>query len=158
MFKESEQLINSLGFKITSQDFDRPWGGFLVIDETQAQEFSNHFFDGLHVETLKIGGKLSPKILIVKPESRLSWQYHNRRAEIWQIFQGSAGIVRSDNDTETEMKVHDEGDQIVLKQGERHRLIGLDNHCVVAEIWQHTDKNNPSDEDDIIRVQDDFGR
>ena len=74
------------------------------------------------------------------------------------IFQGSAGIVRSDNDTETEMKVYDEGDQIVLKQGERHRLIGLDNHCVIAEIWQHTDKNNPSDEDDIIRVQDDFGR
>ena len=120
--------------------------------------FSDLYFDGLDVQPLHIGGKLSPKILIVKPESRLSWQYHNRRAEIWQIFQGSAGIVRSDNDTETEMKVYDEGDQIVLKQGERHRLIGLDNHCVVAEIWQHTDKNNPSDEDDIIRVQDDFGR
>ena len=158
MFKESEQLLSSLGFKIISKDFTRPWGGFLVIDETQAQEFSNHFFKGLNIDTLKIGGKLSPKILIVKPESKLSWQYHNRRAEIWQIFQGSVGIVRSDNDTETEMKVYDEGDQIVLKQGERHRLIGLDNHCVVAEIWQHTDKNNPSDEEDIIRVQDDFGR
>jgi hypothetical protein len=29
---------------------------------------------------------------------------------------------------------------------------------VIAEIWQHTDANHPSDEDDIIRVQDDFGR
>lgn len=29
---------------------------------------------------------------------------------------------------------------------------------VVAEIWQHTDKDNPSNEDDIVRVQDDFGR
>ena len=29
---------------------------------------------------------------------------------------------------------------------------------IVAEIWQHTDKNNPSDEEDIIRVQDNFGR
>jgi len=158
MFKESEQLLNSLGFKIISKDFTRPWGGFLVIDETQAQEFSNHFFKGLNIDTLKIGGKLSPKILIVKSKARLSWQYHNRRAEVWQIFKGSAGIVRSDTDAENEMGMYKEGDQIVLKQGERHRLIGLDEPCVVAEIWQHTDKNNPSDEDDIIRVQDDFGR
>ena len=42
-------------------------------------------------------------------------------------------------------------------QGVRHRLIGLDDYAVVAEIWQHTDKI-PSDEEDIIRVQDDFGR
>ncbi|PTM01552.1 MAG: phosphoheptose isomerase [Candidatus Arcticimaribacter sp.] len=158
MFKESEQLLNSLGFKIISKDFTRPWGGFLVIDETQAQEFSNHFFKGLNIDTLKIGGKLSPKVLIVKSKARLSWQYHNRRAEVWQIFKGSAGIVRSDSDAENEMEIYKEEDQIVLKQGERHRLIGLDEPCVVAEIWQHTDKNNPSDEDDIIRVQDDFGR
>jgi hypothetical protein len=56
------------------------------------------------------------------------------------------------------MKVYNEGDQIILNQGERHRLIGLDEISVVAEIWQHTDANHPSDEDDIIRVQDDFGR
>ena len=42
-------------------------GGFLVIDEEQAQEFSNKFFEGLDINTLKIGGKLSPKILIVNP-------------------------------------------------------------------------------------------
>ena len=56
------------------------------------------------------------------------------------------------------MKIYNEGDQIKLKQGERHRLIGLDEYCLVAEIWQHIDKNNPSNEDDIVRVQDDFGR
>ena len=56
------------------------------------------------------------------------------------------------------MKIYNKCDQIVLQQGERHRLIGLDDYCVVAEIWQHTDVNHPSDEDDIIRVQDDFGR
>ena len=60
-------------------------------------------------------------------------------------------------DIETEMKVYDVGSQLKLNQGVRHRLIGLDNYAVVAEIWQHTDKV-PSDEDDIIRVQDDFGR
>ena len=150
--------IKSLGFIIVAFDFERPWGGFLVIDENQAQEFSNKFFGGLDVNTLKIGGKLSPKIIIVKPGARLSWQYHNRRAEIWQIYKGAAGIIRSNTNTENEIKVYNEGDQIVLKQGERHRLVGLNDYCLVAEIWQHTDKDNPSDEEDIIRVQDDFGR
>ena len=157
-FKNIEKEIKSYGFKIISKDFYRPWGGFLVIEESLAQDFSNKFFNELDVNTLKIGGKLSPKILIVKPEVRLSWQYHNRRAEIWQVYKGSAGIIRSDSDEENEMKIYNEGDQIVLEQGERHRLIGLDDYCVVAEIWQHTDLNQPSDEDDIIRVQDDFGR
>ena len=158
MFLDTESLIKSYGFSIVSKDFKRPWGGFLVIDESQAQDFSNKFFKGLDVNTLKIGGKLSPKILIVKPNVRLSWQYHNRRAEIWQVFKGSAGIIRSDSDIENDIEIYNEGGQIVLKQGERHRLIGLEDYSVIAEIWQHTDRGNPSDEDDIIRVQDDFGR
>ena len=158
IFHRIKTQIESMGFSVVSFDLQRPWGGFLVIDEIQAQEFSDAFFKGIDVNTLKIGGKLSPKILIVKPRSRLSWQYHNRRAEIWRIFRGSAGIVRSDSDTELKMEVHSEGDQITLRQGERHRLIGLDDFCVVAEIWRHTDKDCPSDEEDIVRIQDDFGR
>ena len=158
MYQKIKKEIESFGFSVVSHDFERPWGGFLVIKESQAQEFSNKFFKGLDVDTLKIGGKLSPKILIIKPNARLSWQYHNRRAEIWQVFKGTAGIIRSDSDIEHEMKIYTEGDQIILQQGERHRLIGLDDYCVVAEIWQHTDADHPSDEDDIIRVQDDFGR
>jgi len=157
-FAEIKKGVEKIGFSVISFDSKRPWGGFLVIDETQAQEFSNNFFEGLDINTLKIGGKLSPKILIVKPKARLSWQFHNRRAEIWQVYRGTAGIIRSDSDEENEMKVYNEGDQIILQQGERHRLIGLDDFCVVAEIWQHTDTNHPSDEEDIIRVQDDFGR
>ena len=150
--------IESLGFMVIAQDFERPWGGFLVIEEVQAQAFLNYFFKGLDVDMLKIGGKLSPKILMVQPKARLSWQYHNRRAEIWQIYKGSAGIIRSNTDQENPMKIYNEGAQIVLAQEERHRLIGLDDFCVVAEIWQHTDANHPSDEADIVRVQDDFGR
>ena len=64
-YNNTENLIKSKGFKVISKDFERPWGGFLVIDESQAQDFSNQFFKGLDVQTLKIGGKLSPKILIV---------------------------------------------------------------------------------------------
>jgi len=75
-----------------------------------------------------------------------------------EFLKEKCGIIRSDTDKENEMKIYSEGDQIKLKQGERHRLIGLDDYCLVAEIWQHTDKNNPSNEEDIVRVQDDFGR
>ena len=71
-FTEIKNKLESFGFSVVTHDFERAWGGFLVIDEGQAQEFSNKFFKGLDVNTLKIGGKLSPKILIVKPESRLS--------------------------------------------------------------------------------------
>ena len=157
-YKEIEAKIKSLGFNIISKDFQRPWGGFLVIDEDQAQDFSNKFFKGINIEELKISGKLSPKILIVSPESRLSWQYHKRRAEIWRIYKGKVGIIISENDIQKEIEIYSEGNQITLKQGERHRLIGLDDYGVVAEIWQHTEKNHPSDEEDIVRVQDDFGR
>ena len=127
------------------------------LKEEEAQYFANRFFDGIDVDTLRVEGKLSPKILIVKPGARLSWQYHHRRAEIWQIYKGEVGIVRSDKDTEGELVRFNEGDQVRLAQGERHRLIGLEDYGIVAEIWQHTD-TIPSNEEDIIRVQDDFSR
>ena len=157
-FQEIEKEINSFGFKIISRDFERPWGGFLVINESQAQDFANKFFDGLNVDSLKIGGKLSPKILIVNPNSKLSWQYHHRRAEIWRVYKGRVGVSKSMNDNEQPMLILNEKDQIELKQGERHRLIGLDDFGVVSEIWQHTDRDNPSDEEDIVRLSDDYGR
>tara|TARA_B110000003_G_C16286754_1_gene393249 strand:+ start:180 stop:545 length:366 start_codon:yes stop_codon:yes gene_type:complete len=117
MYQEIKKEIESIGFSVVSCDFERPWGDFLVIDENQVQDFYNKFFEGLDVNTLKIGGKLSPKILIVKSEARLSWQYHNRSAEIWQVYKGSAGIIRSDSDIENEMKIYNEGDQIFLNKG-----------------------------------------
>lgn len=155
---EIEDEIKSLGFEIIAKDFERPWGGFLVINEDQSQEFANQFFEGIDIKNLKIGGKLSPKILMVKPNSKLSWQYHNRRAEIWKVFKGKVGVSRSFDDNEKPLKKLITGDQIKLKKGERHRLISLDDFAVIAEIWQHTDPENPSDENDIIRLSDDYGR
>ena len=157
-FEEIEKEIIALGFEIISKDLEKPWGGFLVINESQAQDFANKFFDGLNVDSLKIGGKLSPKILIVNPNSKLSWQYHHRRAEIWRVYKGRVGVSKSMNDNEQPMLILNEKDQIELKQGERHRLIGLDDFGVVSEIWQHTDRDNPSDEEDIVRLSDDYGR
>lgn len=158
IFETIQKELKAHCFVIVAKDHNRPWGGFFVIAEEQAQSFANQYFDGLDVSTLKIGGPLSPKILVVTPEKRLSWQYHHRRAEIWRVIQGQVGVQRSANDTEGELELLNVGDTITLQQGERHRLIGLSDYAVIAEIWQHTDVNNPSDEADIVRVQDDFGR
>lgn len=158
IFEKIQKQLETNQFIIVSKDHNRPWGGFFVIAEEQAQEFANQYFDGLEVATLKIGGPLSPKILVVAPEKRLSWQYHHRRAEIWRVIQGQAGVKRSATDIEGELEILNIGDTITLQQGERHRLIGLSDYAVIAEIWQHTNANYPSDEDDIVRVQDDFGR
>ena len=158
IFIEIEDYLKGLNLSVTSQDITRPWGGFFVINEDESAKFGKFFFPEYDIDTLRIAGKLSPKILVVEPHKRLSWQYHHRRAEIWRVIWGTAGIITSDTDTEGELKKYPAGKLITLACGERHRLVGLDGWAVIAEIWQHTDAANPSDEDDIIRVQDDFGR
>ena len=146
------------GFTIHKQDRQRPWGGFFVIEENEAPAFIRHFFPGEPLEHLLIAPKLSPKILLVAPNRRLSWQYHFRRAELWRCVQGPVAVATSDTDEEKHMFTLQPGDKISLAQGERHRLIGLAHWGVVAEIWKHTDAAHPSDEEDIVRLQDDFGR
>lgn len=158
VFENIAEYIYLRKLKINKQDNTRPWGGFFVIEETESEKFIQLYFPHLTQEELNISGKLSPKILVVAPNKRLSWQYHHRRAEIWKIIGGTAGVITSDTDEEKETKHLNIGDIIQLKQGERHRLIGLESWGVIAEIWRHTDAHNPSDENDIVRVQDDFGR
>lgn len=158
LFNEIREKLQNEGFTIENEDQARPWGGFFVIDESQAQKFADQYFEGLDVQDLKIAGKLSPKVLVVSPNKRLSWQYHHRRAEIWQVVKGEVGVVTSATDEEHELKILTEGKSTRLAQGERHRLVGLGEYGVVAEIWQHTDAQHPSDEEDIVRLQDDFGR
>ena len=158
VFESVKEYLNQQHLKVSKEDSSRPWGGFFVLDEAQAERFISLYFSHLTKEELTITGKLSPKILIVAPHRRLSWQYHFRRAEIWKLIGGKAAVVTSDTDEEKEISQLSIGDIILLKQGERHRLVGLDGWGIVAEIWRHTDEVNPSDEEDIVRLQDDFGR
>jgi mannose-6-phosphate isomerase-like protein (cupin superfamily) len=158
VFDSVEKYLFDNGFNVAAKDFERPWGGFFVIDEAQAQKFGQLFFPDVELSTLRIGGKLSPKILMVQRGKRLSWQYHHRRAEIWKLVAGTAGVITSESDEEGTLKQLQLGEIIRLRQGQRHRLVGLDGWGMIAEIWQHTDAAEPSDEDDIVRLQDDFGR
>lgn len=158
VFELIVDLLSKKDFNIINKDITKPWGGYLVIDENQSEKFILEFFSSINVPDLLSGNKLSPKILVVGPNKRLSWQYHFRRAELWKVIYGEVGIVTSDTNEENDIKKYRSESIIKLKQGERHRLIGLDNWGIIAEIWQHTDINYPSDEEDIVRVQDDFGR
>lgn len=158
VFEKVASLLAQNNFRIENYDDTRPWGGFYVIDEIQSRQFIDHFFKGVSKAKQHSTEKVSPKILIVEAQKRLSWQYHHRRSEVWKVIAGEVGVIISDTDKETEIQLKRKGDVITLKQGERHRLIGLKSWGVIAEIWKHTDVNKPSDENDIVRVQDDFGR
>ena len=158
VFQKVALYLQEKNLSVHKKDDTRPWGGFFVLEENEAEKFIALYFPQYTKDQLTISGKLSPKILVVAPAKRLSWQYHHRRAEIWKLIGGTAGVITSDNDTEKDTTHLNVGDIVKLKQGERHRLIGLNGWGIVAEIWQHTDSSNASDEDDIVRVQDDFGR
>lgn len=157
IFRRMEDSLKSF-VRVRYIDKTRPWGGFIVINEDEAEAFIRHYFPSLTREKLDISGKLSPKLLLVEPGKKLSWQYHHRRAEIWKLLEGDAILQTSETDEPGEEKNLEIGDVVELPQGTRHRLIGDQEWSVIAEIWRHTDRDNPSDEEDIIRLQDDFGR
>jgi mannose-6-phosphate isomerase len=157
VFNEVRDLLHSHGLRIDREDPSRPWGGFFVLDENDITKFVTLFFHTIDPVEVK-GQKLSPKVLLVAPHSRLSWQYHSRRAEVWTVIKGPVQVAMSDTDEECEAVNIDAGKSISLRQGQRHRLIGLESWGIVAEIWQHTNPAAPSDEDDIVRLQDDFNR
>lgn len=153
-----EELVKQLrndGFTTTEINDQKPWGAYIRIADTDIQAFISKFFAGRYLaQTVQ----QTPKILLVSPKQRLSWQYHFRRQEIWTIVKGPVAVARSKTDDQVTQQTYKTGDIIELEKQERHRLIGLEEYGIVAEIWQHTDPRNPSDENDIIRVSDDYER
>lgn len=152
-----EHIIRDQRYTVVDTDLTRPWGGFVRLDNSDAALFISRYFSNTSFETHQ---NLSPKFLLVAPGKRLSWQRHARRAEIWRVLEGPVGIKISETDDEPEMMhILETNDTIQFEANVRHRLIGLEsNWGIVAEIWQHTDPDNPSTEEDITRIQDDFGR
>lgn len=158
VFEAISRYLEQLGINVASTDFDRPWGGFFVIDSDSTETFIATFFPTLSRDEIATGLTLTPKILVTVPQQRLSWQYHLRREELWSVIRGPVGVITSANDTQGEVRTVTEGEIISFGTEVRHRLIGLEHFGVVAEFWKHADPSNPSDESDIVRVQDDFSR
>lgn len=156
-----KDMIKEEGYIVVDTDEQKPWGAYYRISNNQAERFIESFFPGLTLQEARLGRddiEISPKFLLVSPEQRLSWQYHNRRAERWRFLTKGA-YIKSTTDQQTD-PVEVEPDTIVqFAKGDRHRLIGqAGDYTLVAEIWQHTDPREPSNEADIIRLQDDYDR
>lgn len=158
------EIISSLtseGYTIVESNPTKPWGAYVRIDNGDANKFISDFFTTLDPTDARLGNseaELSPKILVVAPGERLSWQYHHRRAERW-VFLTNGSYQKSSVDTEPPVVTAAPGEEIQFMAAERHRLIGdATQFTIVAEIWQHTVPNYLSDEDDIVRLQDDYKR
>lgn len=156
--------INHLGYRIVEQDLTKPWGAYYRMSSLDAERFVHEFFPDLSMVEARLGREdveLSPKFLLVAPGHRLSWQYHDRRAERWRFLTSGAYYRSHDNKLPSTLTVARAGTVVQFDAGERHRL-GSEpyskNYTLVAEIWQHTDQDKHSDEDDIVRLEDDYKR
>jgi mannose-6-phosphate isomerase-like protein (cupin superfamily) len=158
IFEAVAAFLKRLNLDPQSQDLERPWGGFFTFGEERAPDFQGMFFPELSREILSRSGRLSPKILMVEPRKKLSWQYHHRRSEIWKSLHGNVGVFVSATNLPGPLIALKDDNTIQIAQGQRHRLVGLETWGVIAEIWLHTDPHVPSDENDIVRLEDDFGR
>ena len=92
------------------------------------------------------------KTMYVKPQKRLSLQYHHHRSERWILVEGdlTAVIVKNGIRTEHPLKV---GDTFIVHKGTAHRLMSKRGGVVVEVAIGRT-----FNEEDIVRLEDDHGR
>jgi len=88
------------------------------------------------------------KILIARPNQTLSLQYHNHRSEFWRVLKGSGTVVI--DETEQPAK---EGDEFFIPQGAHHRIKTGNEEIQWLEI-----ASGEFDEEDIVRLEDSYGR
>ena len=113
-----------------SPRFDRrPWGTFIVLDE-------GHGFKVKRIEVL--------------PGKRLSYQKHAQRAEHWVVVQGTARVTLDDREM-----IVPSGQAIDIPRGSAHRV---ENPGGEDLVFIEVQRGDYLGEDDIVRLQDDFGR
>jgi len=154
-----KKWIEESGFTVAEEDLEKPWGAYFRFKDEDVDRFLELFVPEEKNISQNKEVCMSPKFLLVAPEQRLSWQYHERRSEKWKVLLGDVGVKQNYSTVEPEcVELLTVGQAVTLEYGDCHRLIGLDDWGLVAEIWIHIDKNNPSDENDIVRVSDDYSR
>jgi mannose-6-phosphate isomerase-like protein (cupin superfamily) len=107
----------------------RPWGSFTVLDEG----------DGYKVKRIEV---LEGK--------RLSYQKHARRAEHWMVVAGAAKVTLDGR----EVRVG-RGETVDIPVGALHRV---ENPGPETLVFIEIQRGDYLGEDDIVRVEDDFGR
>jgi mannose-6-phosphate isomerase len=108
---------------------DRPWGSFTVLDE---------------------GPNYKVKRIVVLPQKRLSYQKHKHRAEHWMVVAGVAKVTLDGNEITVAT-----GGVVDVPVGSAHRI---ENVGAEKLIFIEIQRGHYLGEDDIQRLQDDFGR
>jgi len=122
--------MHQLEVASASPIFDaRPWGSFTVLDE---------------------GAGYKVKRIEVLAGKRLSYQRHERRAEHWMIVCGAARVTLDGREIELLA-----GDTIDIAVGAAHRI---ENPGTQLLVFIEIMRGDYLGEDDIIRLEDDFGR
>jgi len=113
-----------------SPTFDRrPWGTFTVLDEA----------DGFKVKRIE-----------VLPGKRLSYQKHAQRAEHWFVVEGTAKVTLDGGE-----HIVESGRAIDIPKGAAHRV---ENPGETNLVFIEVQRGAYLGEDDIVRLEDDFGR
>ncbi|MEM9403012.1 MAG: mannose-1-phosphate guanylyltransferase/mannose-6-phosphate isomerase [Pseudomonadota bacterium] len=101
-------------------------------------------------DSLENADNFQVKQLIVKPGAKLSLQKHARRSEHWVVVKGKARITR--NDEEFDLGVNE---STYIAIGDVHRIANpFDEPAHIIEVQC----GDYLGEDDIVRIEDDFGR
>ncbi len=108
---------------------ERPWGSFTVLDE---------------------GENYKVKRIEVLPDKRLSYQKHEHRAEHWMMVAGTGKVTLNEREI-----IVPTGETIDIPRGARHRI---ENAGAEKLIFIEIQRGDYLGEDDIIRLEDDFGR
>jgi mannose-6-phosphate isomerase len=112
------------------REFDlRPWGSYTVLEEAPS-------FKVKRIEVL--------------PGKRLSYQKHAQRAEHWYVVAGTAKVTLDGREITV-----DTGESIDIPIGGAHRV---ENPGTDGLIFIEVQRGNYLGEDDIVRLEDDFGR
>lgn len=108
---------------------ERPWGSFTVLDE---------------------GAGFKVKRIEVLPKKRLSYQKHARRAEHWFVVEGTAKITLDGAEV-----IKQAGEAVDIAVGTAHRVENPHDELL---IFIEVQRGDYLGEDDITRLEDDFGR
>lgn len=107
----------------------RPWGSFTILDKGE----------GYKVKRIE-----------VLPGKRLSYQKHSQRSEHWMVVRGTGKVTLNDRDV-----IVNAGDAIDVPIGAAHRV---ENPCDEPLVFIEIQRGSYLGEDDILRLQDDYGR
>ena len=107
----------------------RPWGGY---------------------SSILSGDRFQVKRLFVKPGKRLSLQKHHHRSEHWVVVRGTAEVT-----LDGKVSMLSENESIYLPLGCTHRLANPGK--ILLELIE-VQTGSYLGEDDIIRIEDEFGR